>query len=931
MNDGPSKFGEMTAAEFARVRALFHRVVDLPASERAAVLDQECGDNEATRTSVRQLLAASDEPSDCLAPDDGAIARVVFGLSPSGDVDAARLPKQIGPYRIQRVIGQGGMGTVLLAEQTHPRREVALKVLRPGWGAGAGRPQSRFGREVRVLGLLEHPGIARIYEAGTAKTDDGPISYFAMEYVRGPRITDYAARKLLSTADRVELIAKVADAVQHAHARGVIHRDLKPGNILVCDGSDAGSGEAGDAPGALPRRASPGSVDAQPKILDFGVARLSEPESSHTALTEAGLLIGTVAYMSPEQLAGDNDAVDTRSDVYAMGVMLFELLTGETPHDVRSKPVAEAARIVRDEEPRSLNAAGNTTGVRFDRDLETIVAHAIDRNRDRRYSTAAGLADDLRRYLRQEPIQARPATAAYQLSKFARRHPGLVAGAVSAMIMLAAGLAVSTGLYLRAESNRRLAEQERQRADSKERLSAAIRDYMVNGLLMAAAPENMGHDVKMLDVLTQATEGLQERFADQPEVEASIRAELAGVLLKVGKLEESRSQWELAIPLMADLYGADDPRTIHATLGLSATCLQLKDVRRSIKLANDALDQARALAPDGAEREALIIASLHRVAAGHAAGGRFKRARDDLDDALDLAKRSPEKHTEAILMLMITKFQCEHNRPGVASSDEALDMSRQIAAEARKTFGEDGPAAVNANLMLLRTLVLGRRSEEAASLASELIADAERVFASGHLMRGRVYRGSAEAFLAAARFEDAEKYALLAQAIFAGSLPDSFGEQDFCIEQLRRVYVQWPGGAHAHQLRQWGMSSLASRLSHTVAERWGIIPLTLRRVAGEFAAVATNEGDPRSEKDCMNLVWQHRDTLAPPGHQNRAMFFANFARWCASVRNQELGDQAIALAKDALAVSKNPGRVANILKHVESARGQRPAADEQKP
>ena len=185
----------------------------------------------------------------------------------------------------------------------------------------------------------------------------------------------------------------VADAVQHAHAKGVIHRDLKPANILVAD--EAAVADTGT---------HTHSAGAQPKVLDFGVARVSEPDTQHTALTEAGLVIGTVSYMSPEQLSGDNDAVDARSDVFAIGVILYELLTGRLPHDIRSKPIAEAARVVRDEEPAPLNAPGNTNAGRFDRNLETIVAHATARDRDRRYATAAALADDLRRYLRNEPI-----------------------------------------------------------------------------------------------------------------------------------------------------------------------------------------------------------------------------------------------------------------------------------------------------------------------------------------------------------------------------------------------------------------------------------------------------------------------------------------------------------------------------------------------
>ncbi|MCC6383213.1 MAG: protein kinase, partial [Dehalococcoidia bacterium] len=312
------------------------------------------------------------------------------------------VPARLGRYTIRRILGEGGMGTVYLAEQENPRREVALKVIRAGYLA----PEllRRFELESQVLGRLQHPGIAQIYEAGVfeghragvpSHADDesssrrasslhsvtsslrhsvtsSPIPFFAMEFIRGVPLTEYADSQRLGTRQRLELLAKVCDAVYHAHQKGVIHRDLKPGNILVADGeserradqetqrrSEAGGSSASSRSVSSSLRHSVSS--AQPKILDFGVARATDSDIQQTTMqTDVGQLIGTVPYMSPEQVTGDPNELDTRSDVYALGVIAYELLAGRLPHDLRRKMIHEAARIIREEEPTRLSSINRT-------------------------------------------------------------------------------------------------------------------------------------------------------------------------------------------------------------------------------------------------------------------------------------------------------------------------------------------------------------------------------------------------------------------------------------------------------------------------------------------------------------------------------------------------------------------------------------------
>jgi WD40 repeat protein/predicted Ser/Thr protein kinase len=347
---------------------------------------------------------------------------------PAAPVD--RPPSGVAGYRVVRLIGRGGMGAVYEAEQDNPRRPVALKMIRPGLAS----PDlvKRFAREAHVLGRLHHPGIAQVYAAGLA--DDGQ-PYFAMELVHGPPLLEYADRQRLDTAARLALVARIGDAVQHAHDRGVIHRDLKPANILVDE-------------------------TGQPKILDFGVARATDADLHTTAGTEIGQVIGTLAYMSPEQVEGDPAALDTRSDVYALGVILFELLAGRLPYSLQGLPLAEAARVIRDHDPARLGSVN--TSLRGD--VETIVAKALEKDKDRRYASAGALAADIGHYLAAEPIAARPASAWYQFRKFARRNKAVVGGTAATFAALLGGLVLAMRFAWGEAEQRRLADEERHAA-----------------------------------------------------------------------------------------------------------------------------------------------------------------------------------------------------------------------------------------------------------------------------------------------------------------------------------------------------------------------------------------------------------------------------------------------------------------------------------
>ncbi|MCL4740878.1 MAG: protein kinase [Phycisphaerales bacterium] len=463
----------MNADRLREIESLFIAAMERPADQRAAFLDERCPRDDELRREVESLLAHASGSIGMLdVPPVAAPIGATFNNQPFTPETALPADRRIGSYTIVRFLGAGGMGVVYLAEQERPRRTVALKIIR---GAMASPSLlRRFEHEAEILGRMHHAGIAQIYEAGIARTDAGSQPFIAMELVEGPPITDYAEARRLSTGERLELLARVCDAIHHAHQRGVIHRDLKPSNILV------------DAHG-------------QPKILDFGVARAMDADLQVTTLrTSVGQLIGTLPYMSPEQIAADPAEIDNRSDVYALGVLAFELLAGKLPFDLRSRSIPEAARIIRDDPPTRLSAVDRT----LRGDVETIVAKAIAKDKARRYQSAAELADDIRRHLAGEPIAARDSSAAQLLRRSLRRYRGALAAGVIIALALAVfavhasiqsarsrALAVSEAAARHEESIARSAAEEQRRLANQ--LNHRLRDQLHASLIERGRAEGV--------------------------------------------------------------------------------------------------------------------------------------------------------------------------------------------------------------------------------------------------------------------------------------------------------------------------------------------------------------------------------------------------------------------------------------------------------
>lgn len=471
-----------------RITSLFLRALELEERERDTFLTRACDGDPDLLREVEALLASDRAARDWM-PDStpgrrlGAVLADLAGRDTS-ESEGPR-PERIGAYRILGLLGRGGTGLVYRCEEDHPRRPVALKVLRAEFLSEAGK--RRFQLEVEVLGRLRHPGIAQIYAAGTIGSGAELQPYFAMELVEGRPLAEHA--RGLDLRAKLELVATVADAVQYAHAQGVVHRDLKPGNILV------------DARGA-------------PKVLDFGIARASDADLQATSLvTRSGELLGTLPFMSPEQLSGDPSAVDARSDVYALGVNLYLLLAGRLPVELGPRSLTEALALLQSAEPPRLG----TLAPALRGDLETIVHKALAKERERRYPTAAELALDLRRYLRHEPILARPPSALYLLGKFARRNRVLTTALAAGFLVLVGGLALALTLYEREKANaaRALSLTSLQRLEALRRDAAGLwphRPYEPGAMekWLASAEELAGELPRLTETLAELrSEGVQ--------------------------------------------------------------------------------------------------------------------------------------------------------------------------------------------------------------------------------------------------------------------------------------------------------------------------------------------------------------------------------------------------------------------------------------
>jgi non-specific serine/threonine protein kinase/serine/threonine-protein kinase len=652
---------------------------------------------------------------------------------PGGLGTAAPLPLEvIGPYRLLSVLGEGGMGAVYLAEQTEPlHRTVAVKLIR-GWRTD---PEAlrRFAAERRALALMNHPHIAQVFDAGA--TGDG-VPYFVMEHVEGEPITRYCDRKGLGARERIAVFLPLCAAIQHAHQKGIIHRDLKPSNVLVAERDG----------------------EAVLKVIDFGIAK-GVKQSLADGLTVGPTLVGTPTYMSPEQLrAGEGWDVDTRADVYALGVVLYELLAGAPPFRPEAGLLQLAQRVLNEDPPPPSTLAPRLRG-----DLDCITLKAIEKERERRYSSAAELQADLERFLRDEPVQATPPSRGYRVRKFVARHRGGVAAAALATAALVAGAVAATiGLVRAREAQRRTAQAEEQ--------ARAVSGFL-EGMLSSADPGRDGRDVKVVDVLSRASARIEAESAGDALLRARLQHAIGKTWLGLGQTREARPLLEAALRTRSERLGASDATALESQAALALLLMTEGLFPRAQEVNAEVLQRRReTLGPD----HLLTLESQSLAAQVAIRQGQAAEAAGMARATLDAVRRTlGEDHVLAFEVRDVLGWSLM--RQGRLA--EAEENDRGTLDLYRRHRGERHVGTLTAESSLAHTLLERGQHAEAEALLRHYLDVGRSVLGPDHpdMFNARYKRGMA--LMGQQRYGDAEaalREALEGQTrLFSASHPEA--------------------------------------------------------------------------------------------------------------------------------------------------------------
>lgn len=688
----------MNTLSWKRVREIFESALELPDAERPEYVETACQQDATLRSEVDRLLAHHRDDDFLTTPEPSAraalLTRPFEGLAQGSD---------FAGFEILGVLGTGGMGCVYEARQPSPRRRVALKVLRVG--SVSRQAAARFHWEAELLGRLRHPGIAQVFATGVEpEGGGGDVPWFALELVDGALpITQAVVERGLDRSAALELFALTCDAVQHGHQHGVIHRDLKPANILV-------------------------GSDGRVKVIDFGVAGVTERDEGISRLTQAGDLLGTLGTMSPEQLGGDSTEVDARADVYALGAILHELLCQAPLHDLGGCSITEIAQRVRTVAP--LRPSQRRPGV--PEELDWIVARAVEREPERRYAAVSELAAEVRRYLAREPVLAGPPSATYRVRTFVRRHKVGVSAGAAVLLTLLVGIFTTTRWMIVAEENERRAaaetiraESETIRAESEAALAQAVTDFVI-GLIRSPDPALDGNEVRVVDVLARADEQLALSLVEHPEIAATLHGTLGKLHYNLGLLDGAEQHLSAALELGATADSADRGEYLTARAALGA-------VRRE---AGDLAGAEAELLAVHAERRALhgddhgdTAASLSALALLRHAQGQLVEAEQLYKDSLQVMRRHLGTAHEYVL-------RTEANLAGLYLASDQRGEAEQLFTDTlprmREHLGPRHPATVTIMANLASLYVATRRFELAVPLLDEVMSIHRETLPVGH-------------------------------------------------------------------------------------------------------------------------------------------------------------------------------------------------------
>jgi non-specific serine/threonine protein kinase/serine/threonine-protein kinase len=697
----------MTVEGWDRVKELLHQALQLAPDQRARFLDEACSSDGALRAEVESLLLADEGiGSSFMQSPPLADELRADGIGASFALEAGQVFAQ--RFQLVRKLGEGGMGQVWLAEQTSPvRRQVALKLIKAGMYDES--VVQRFRAERQSLAIMDHPAIAKVFDAGA--TPQGQ-PYFVMEYVPGLPIAEYCDRKKLKIRDRLELFIQVCDGVQNAHQKAIIHRDLKPANILVIE------------------------VDGKPVawIIDFGLAKATTPQVEGESLfTQLGHFVGTPGYMSPEQADPNVRDVDTRTDVYSLGVVLYVLLAGLQPFETRQRqkqPLDEWLRKLREEEPPRPSAkvstdretSSSTAEARGTNpsqlvsllrgDLDWITMKALEKNRARRYGTPSELAADIRRYLNHEPVVARPARAGYRLRKYARRHRVAVAVA-GGLVLLLAAFSVLQALQLRRITR------ERDRA-------TRITDFMTGMFKVSDPSEARGNGVTAREILDKASTDMQKGLAKDPEVQSQMTQVMASTYTNLGLYPRAHELAKRALDARLSLLGPDDPKTLESMAQLGWILNREGHYVEAEKTERQALmSERRVLGPE----DPLTIETMGNLAFIVQGPGDFGQGEKLAREVIEVATRRLGPESAPVLQAMNHLGDALWNQGRYAEAERDF---RQLLDVERRVLGPDHPETLRAMASLALTIQSQRRFAEAEQVYREAMGIAQRVLGPEH-------------------------------------------------------------------------------------------------------------------------------------------------------------------------------------------------------
>ena len=703
-----------------RISTIFTAACKLPSEDRGAYLERAAGDDSSLRDEVEALLKLDDDSEGLLqTPALGAGFCVDDARLTGADDGASLVGQTVGQYHLTRLIAAGGMGMVYEAEREAPEGQAAIKILRHSLVSQ--KTRRRFEYESQILARLQHPAIARIYGAGTLD-GDGDLPYFAMEYIADARhITKYAEEEQLGLKERLDLFGKVCDGVQFAHQKGVIHRDLKPSNILI-----NGSGE--------------------PKIIDFGVAKATNADVAVTTLrTSLGQLIGTLQYMSPEQCAADPHDIDFRCDVYALGVVLYELLCGKGPYDVTQAAMHQALRIIQEQAP----IKPSTHRRALQGDLETIALKALEKDRERRYQSVGEFTRDIRHYLCGEPIEAKRGLPVYILGRLLRKHKAATAVAASFFLLIVAALVITLVAWRETADQTRLA--------NAERAQALAVTNLIERMLGAADPNiSLSPSYEVRQMLDDFHASFGDELKDQPEVEASVRSVMGNAYRQLGEYDKAEEQLVAALSIRRGVFGDQHDLVMESRADYAVLLRDLDKLAQSKEQMETVLEYDRRV---HGESSAEVADDLRQLGSIHLLAGDHEEALATLTRALTLSRAiHGDMHMDVA--------ECLHHLGGVylessdgggikSRYDQAME-SLEEAVRIERGSPEGSKARLSDYLSSLgRALRWGGQFERAELVYREAIDISQTVFAPGHPTRAVVLNNLATLYWSQGRHEEA--------------------------------------------------------------------------------------------------------------------------------------------------------------------------------